>query len=107
MLIDIAVGDSITVTNDEGAQICEVVVADASGSIDAGVVGHRPNSDAAGLKALLTGQDGSLQRLRKALEIRRIDLAAAGGLRLFDPTTPPKTNVELTVRPRLRQLRLP
>ncbi|CDX18604.1 Glycine cleavage T-protein (Aminomethyl transferase) [Mesorhizobium sp. ORS 3324] len=97
MLIDIAVGDRITVTNDEGGQICEVVVADASGRIDAGVVGHGPNSDAAGLKALLTSQDGSLQRLRKALEIRGIDLAAAGGLRFFGATTPPKTNVELTV----------
>ncbi|MDX8510086.1 DUF1989 domain-containing protein [Mesorhizobium captivum] len=98
ILVDIAAGDSITVTNDEGGQICEVVVADASGSIDAGIAGHRPNSDAAGLKALLTSQDGSLQRLRKALEIRGIDLAAAGGVRFFDATTPPKTNVELTVQ---------
>lgn len=98
MLIDVAAGDGITVTNDEGGQICEVVVADASGSIDAGIVGHGPNSDAAGLKALLTSQDGSLQRLRKALEIRGIDLTAAGGLRFFDATTPPKSNVELTVQ---------
>lgn len=98
MLIDVAAGDGITVTNDEGGQICEVVVADASGSIDAGIVGHGPNSDAAGLKALLTSQDGSLQRLRKALEIRGIDLAAAGALRFFDATTPPKSNVELTVQ---------
>ncbi|TGU57669.1 aminomethyltransferase, partial [Mesorhizobium sp. M2D.F.Ca.ET.147.01.1.1] len=47
MLIDIAAGDSITVTNDEGGQICEIVVADASGRIDAGMVDHGPNSDAA------------------------------------------------------------
>ncbi|TGV37943.1 aminomethyltransferase, partial [bacterium M00.F.Ca.ET.168.01.1.1] len=98
MLIDIAAGDSITVTNDEGGQICEVVVADASGRIDAGMVGHGPNSDAAGLKALLTRQDRSLQRLRKALDLRGIDLAAAGGIRFFEATTPPKTQVELTVQ---------
>ncbi|WP_296745844.1 DUF1989 domain-containing protein [Mesorhizobium sp.] len=98
MLIDIAAGDAITVTNDEGGQVCEVVVADTSGRVDSDIVGHGPNSDAAGLKTLLTSQDGSLQRLRKALDIRGIDLAKAGGVRFFDATTPPKTNVELTAQ---------
>lgn len=98
MLIDIAAGDTITLTNDEGGQVCELVLADTSGRLDAGIVGHGPNSDAAGLKALLTSQDGSLQRLRKALDIRGIDLANAGGIRFFDATTPPKTNVELTAQ---------
>ncbi|KUM25545.1 aminomethyltransferase [Mesorhizobium loti] len=98
MLIEIAAGDGIAVTNDEGGQICEVVAADASGRIDAGIVGHGSNSDAAGLKALLTTGDRSLQQLRNGLEARGIDLAAAGGIRFFDATTPPKTDVTLTAQ---------
>jgi aminomethyltransferase len=98
ILIDIAAGDRVTVANDEGGQPCEVVAADASGRVDAGLLGLRPDSDAAGLKALLTAREPSLQRLRKGLELRGIDLAAAGGLRFFDTATPPKAQVELSVQ---------
>ncbi|MBS3651043.1 aminomethyltransferase family protein [Pseudaminobacter sp. 19-2017] len=98
ILIAVAAGDHITVTNDEGGQACEVVAADAAGRIDASVLGLSANSDASGLKALLTNSDGSLQRLRKGLERHGIDLATAGAMRFFGETTPARTEVEFTAQ---------
>ena len=87
-LIRVAAGDQITVTNAEGGQCCEVVAADAKGRIDAGVIGCVANSDAAGLKALLTAGVGSgLGGLRLGIERRAIDLAKAGALAFFDTET--------------------
>lgn len=91
ILIPLAAGDRLTVINDEGGQQCEIVAASAKGAIDAGILGQSANSDAAGLKALLSGDAQSLRGLRMGLEARGIDLAKAGGLRMFDATTAAKT----------------
>lgn len=94
ILIPLAAGDRLTVINDEGGQQCEIVAASAKGAIDAGILGQSANSDAAGLKALLSGDAQSLRGLRMGLEARGIDLAKAGGLRMFDATTAAKTEAE-------------
>ena len=88
-LVRVFAGDKITVTNAEGGQRCEVVAADVKGRIDAGVLGVAANSDAAGLKALLSGGIGSgLGGLRLGIERRGIDLSKAGAVALFDGQTP-------------------
>lgn len=91
ILVPISSGDAFTVSNDEGGQLCEIVVADVQGRIDAGILGQTANADASGLKALLSSADGSLRGLRMGLEARNIDLAASGALALFEKTTPAGT----------------
>lgn len=100
MLIAIAAGDRVTVTNIEGGQIAEVMAADDKGRIDAGILGHAPNSDAAGLKVLLSGGPGAgsgLGGLLLGLQRRNIDLARAGALALFDTSTPAGSAETFTV----------
>jgi aminomethyltransferase len=84
VLIRLGAGDRITLTNAEGGQRCEMVAADATGRIDAGLLGVTGNSDAAGLKALLSG---GLAGLRQGIARRGIDLERAGGVALFDSRT--------------------
>ena len=97
-LIKVTAGDRITITNAEGGQRCEVVAADSKGRIDAGILGVASNSDAAGLKALLSGGTGSgLGGLRLGMERRGIDLAKAGALALFDGQTRAGAEETLTV----------
>ena len=98
ILVPVETGDRITVINTEGGQPCEIVAANAKGGIDAGLLGETSNSDAAGLKALLTGSDQSLRGLRMGLDARKIDLAKAGAIRFFDKTTPAGTEVTLTAQ---------
>ena len=89
LLIKVSPGDKITVTNTEGGQRCELIAADAKGRIDATILGVTANSDAVGLKALLSGNMGSgLGGLRLGMERRGIDLAKAGAVALFDGQTP-------------------
>ena len=89
LLVRIAAGDRIAVTNTEGGQVCELVAADAKGRIDAAILGHAANSDASGLKALLTAGTGrGMAGLRAGLAKRGIDLAKAGAVALFGETTP-------------------
>ena len=98
VLIPMQQGDRFTVVNDEGGQVCEIVAADTKGNIDAAVIGKKPNSDAAGLKALLTGADHSLRGLRLGLESRNIDLAGAGAVSFFDARSRHGETIELAVQ---------
>ena len=91
ILVPVQAGDRLSIRNDEGGQPCEVIAADARGRIDAGILGQHANCDADGLKGLLTGEDGSLRGLRMGLEARGINLATAGGIALFETTTPAGT----------------
>ena len=91
VLIPVEQGDRFTITNTEGGQPCEIVAADSKGKIDAGVICAKSNCNTDGLKALLTGNDQSLRGLRMGLDARKIDLAKAGGVRLFDAATPAHT----------------
>lgn len=97
VLIPMEQGDHITIRNDEGGQVCELVVADSKGKIDAGIVGLTANCSASGLKALLTGNDQSLRGLRMGLDARKIDLAKAGANSFFGTSSKPREEVELTV----------
>lgn len=81
-------GDTLTVTNAEGGQPCEVLAADAKGRVDAGVLGAAADGDARGLKALLATGDTSLRSVRMGLDARGIDLATGAAIHVFDSTTP-------------------
>ena len=100
LMIPIAAGDRVTITNTEGGQPAELVAADDKGRIDAAILGAVANSDAAGLKALLSGGPNAgsgLGALRPGLDRRGIDLARAGALALFEGTTPAGTEQSFTI----------
>ena len=93
VLVAVFAGDLLTICNDEGAQVCEVIAAGADGRIDAAIIGLRADCDAAATKAMLALGPG---RLRLGLARRGIDLAQAGAARLFDLATPAGARVTLT-----------
>jgi len=89
LLVAVAAGDRVTVINTEGGQRAELVAADDTGRIDAGVIGAVADCDAGGLKALLAGGTGSgLGGLRRAMDRRGIDLGRAGAVGLFGAASP-------------------
>ncbi len=96
VLLQLMTGDRLSLVNDEGGQPAEIIIAAKDGRIDAGLLGQVANCSAEGLKAMLAMGDGSPARLRLGLAARQIDLAKAGGLRLFGPDTTPGTKAELT-----------
>ncbi|MGL4312134.1 MAG: DUF1989 domain-containing protein [Paracoccaceae bacterium] len=98
-LIAIQTGDRLIVVNDEGGQPAEIVVAAKDGRIDPAILGQVPNSDAGGLKAMLALGDlagEGMSRLRRGIATRGVDLAKAGGLRLFGGDSPAGTSAEFT-----------
>lgn len=96
VLLQVSVGDRITLVNDEGGQPVELVAAGKDGRIDTALLGVAANSGAEGLKAMLAAGEASLVRLRKGLAARRIDLATAGAVRMFSGETPAGTKGEVT-----------
>ena len=57
ILLPVYAGDQITIINDEGGQVCEVIGADSKGRIDAALFGTTANASADGLRALLLSDD--------------------------------------------------
>ena len=53
VVLDVGQGDLISVINDEGGQVCEMVAAGSDGKIDAQLIGQVANSTSDGLKAML------------------------------------------------------
>ncbi|MBR2686301.1 MAG: aminomethyltransferase family protein [Aquamicrobium sp.] len=96
IVIDVDVGDKISIRNAEGGQPCELVAFEQSGRADTGIIGAKSNSNAAGLKILLLGGDDSLHALRNGLERRKLQLANAEALRIFSSTTPAGTEESFT-----------
>ena len=88
VLIPIGAGDQITIINDEGGQWCELVVCDPKGRSDAGIIGASSTAGAVGLQAL--------RGLRMGLDVRKIELAKAQAIHLFEATTPAKTESSFT-----------
>lgn len=100
ILIRIGVGDRVTIANPEGGQRAELVAADGQGRIDAGLLGVAANSDAGGLKALLSAGPrlgSGMGGLRLGLERRGIDLAKAGAVAIFGPETPAGSEETFTI----------
>lgn len=99
LMLRLGSGDRLTIVNDEGGQIAELVAATAEGRIDAAILGQASNAGAEGLKAMLALGDAAgegIARLRHGIAAKGIDLARAGALRLFAPDTSPGARAELT-----------
>ena len=94
ILIAVAVGDKLTISNVEGGQRAELVAADPKGCSDPGIMGASGDSDAAGLMAILAGGMGlggvgaGLAGLRLGIARRGIDLSQARAVLLFGETSP-------------------
>jgi aminomethyltransferase len=95
VLLKVMAGDQLELVNDEGGQPVEIIAARPDGRIEAALLGLAGNSSAEGLKALLASGEASLLRLKAGLASRGIDLAQAGGLRLFGTETSAGSRAEL------------
>ncbi len=98
-LIRLGAGDRLTVINDEGGQVAELVATDANGRPDSAILNHPTNATPDGLKALLSLGDlayPGLTRLRKSIAAQGIDLTRA--IRLFDAATRPGTSETFTAQ---------
>jgi aminomethyltransferase len=95
--VPIHTGDIVRLVDVEGMQRCEMVCADAAGAIDPAMLGVRGNSDASGLKQILSGDSESARSVRAGLERRGIDLAAASAVTLFGGDSRPRDAGEFTV----------
>ena len=82
-VIPVFAGDSFTVTDVEGGQVCEIAFCGAQGAFDCAAFGARANSRGEGLKEILTSDLASARRTRRALERRGINPAKAETLRVF------------------------
>ena len=87
ILLPVFAGDTFTIINDEGGQVCEILAADKKGKIDLSILNETPNNDARGLKQLLDTNNQSLKGLRLGMEARNIDLASAQGIINFRYTS--------------------
>ena len=99
LMLRLGVGDRLTVVNDEGGQIAELIATTTEGRIDAAILGQASNSGAEGLKAMLSLGDAAgegLARLRRGIAAKGIDLARAGAVRLFAPDAQPSARADLT-----------
>ncbi len=94
LMLQMEQGDSFTLINDEGGQRAELVAVHLNGRFDAGIIGLTSNSDASGLKGMLSAGvvDTSLARLRGGLALRGIDLAKASAVACFDASSAAKAS---------------
>lgn len=97
IVIGVEEGDHITVTDIQGRQACELLFVDAAGRFDTMALGARASGAAEGLKAILTEDNESALRTRRALARRRIDLADATAIRIFGGASTPGTSAEFDV----------
>ena len=80
LMLRLGTGDRLTVVNDEGGQIAELIAATHEGRIDAAILGQAPNSGAEGLKAMLALGDAAgegLARLRRGIAAKRYPVKGA------------------------------
>ena len=87
VLVDVRAGDTITVTDVEGGQACEIVFCDAQGRFDPAGLGASGDGSANGLKAMLARNAEGAMRTLAALRRRKVDLAQARSVGLFGPSS--------------------
>ena len=97
VLIPVETGDCLTVINDEGGQVCEIVSADDKGRVNDSILDRPADAPADGLRTVLADSDQSLRGLRMGLEARKIDLSSAKATRLFGLHTHAKAEEAMRV----------
>ncbi|MEM9579224.1 MAG: aminomethyltransferase, partial [Pseudomonadota bacterium] len=96
ILVQMHAGDHFTITNDEGAQRCELVPAASDGKISPELLGQTSTDRALGLQALVTGRNASLHGLALGLTARDIDLNQPGAITVFGEGSPAGDTAEFT-----------
>lgn len=96
LLVALDEGDRISVTNVEGGQRAEVLVADAAGVIDPTILGVAADCTGEGLQALVSAGGPGMARLRAGLARRGIDLGRARALGLFGEASPAGSQASFT-----------
>ncbi|MBW8787500.1 MAG: DUF1989 domain-containing protein [Rhizobium leguminosarum] len=90
-------GDSVSVIDSEGGQVCEISFLDEKGRFLAAGLGTAFGNSANGLKAILQAEDESAARTRAALQRRGADLAVAGALCIFGAGSTPGSQADFTI----------
>lgn len=88
LLVQVEAGDRLSIVNDEGGQVCEVLALSPEGRAEPQRLGAPANSDGAALRATLPAS-GRAARLMKGLK-------ATPALRFFDGDTPAGAAEDLT-----------
>lgn len=96
LMLAIAPGDRLTLTNSEGGQRAELVTAREDGQA-AHLLDTPASSAPKGLRRALASGEASLVRLATAIARRGIDLGTARALSLFDQDSPAGMQAHLTV----------
>ena len=97
VVVAVAAGDAVTLTDVEGGQPCEVSFADGKATFDVTALGVKPDGAAPGLKAMLASAREDARRTLAALRRRNIDLATAQSLTLFGRDGSPGASATFTV----------
>ncbi len=96
VVVELKAGDSITLTDIEGGQTCEVCFAGSEGAFDLSGLGTRADGKAAGLKSMLGSRREDAIRTVSALRRRNIDLAKAESLTLFGASGSPRSSANFS-----------
>ena len=89
-------GDRLEVIDPEGCQPVEVAAFDRDGSSDPGLLGESSGAPAAGIAAILSGNQHDARRVADALAVKGIDLGSATAVHLFAPDSPAAETAWLT-----------
>ena len=96
LMLAIATGDRIRITNAEGGQRAELIAADAQGRTDAALLGVAATDEPHGLRRALGQKDAGLTRLARGIAARGIDLSGRCAVTLFGGSSPAGDSAEFT-----------
>ena len=97
LVVEVAAGDRLKLTDLEGAQPCELAFAASDGRFDSAALGVRADGSGEGLKAVLATARDDARRTVSALRRRSIDLGAVRTVGLFGATGSPGETAEFAV----------
>ncbi len=95
IVVDLDGGDRLTLTDVEGGQLCELVVFDATGRPDPGMLGARAEGNGAAPWALRSEAPG-VAALREKLSRRGVKLEGTQPIRLFGSSSLSGSNQDFT-----------
>jgi glycine cleavage system T protein (aminomethyltransferase) len=97
--IQVFTGDTLTLTNIEGAQPCEMIGAETNGTvITAAMFGEAADANCEGIHRLLNSQTTGSQSTRALLKRLKVDLASASTLKIFNAKAPAGSKADLSIQ---------
>ncbi|MEM7067630.1 MAG: DUF1989 domain-containing protein [Pseudomonadota bacterium] len=98
VIAEIEGGDTVTVIDIEGLQVCEIITAASNGRMDATLLDRKPDGPAHGFLSILAGSDESAKRAHQSLKRRNIQVDKAQAIRVFGPESKAGDRQELKVQ---------